>query len=149
MHCIAIQETSGKTLLKMGLSHRVSVPIHVFISSTVELSWKSANYRTPLPTGSLLGSFSMGENVVREGMRRFGGNELAPSCLLCVPITMATVLNSISPHVCFEFPFPHSESCSLITSPSTIITISGEDSHELLGCPLVWDNACLARRGTP
>lgn len=99
MRCVAIQETSGKTLLKTGLNYRVSVPIRVFISSTPELSWKSANYRTPLPTGSLLGSSSMGANVVREGKKRFWGNELAPSCLLGVPVTMATVLHSIQ-HPC-------------------------------------------------
>lgn len=74
--------------------------------NNVELSWKSANYRTPLPTGSLLGSSKMG-GVVREGKERFGGNELALSCLLCVPVTMATVLNSISTPVRFEFPSPH------------------------------------------
>lgn len=97
MRCVTIQETSGKTLLKTGLNYRVSVPIRVFISSTLELSWKSANYRTPLPTG--LGSSSMGAKVVREGKKRFWGNELAPSCLLGVPVTMATVLHSIQ-HPC-------------------------------------------------
>lgn len=119
MHCVALQETGGKTLLGMGLSYCISVPIHSFLSCTVRLSRNPANFRTPLPTGSLLGSPSSQESVEREGKEKFGGNELAPSCLLGAPVTMATVLHSISTRVCFEFPFSHSEPGSLIVSPST------------------------------